>query len=72
MKLHRTNKTPGKTSASTAVRRLALVGRAVSEDCQSASATLLHPVNPLPIHNSLRSIIPATITTQWEIRTSSP
>ena len=36
------------------------MGRAVSEDCQSASATLLHPVNPLPIHNSLRSIKPAT------------
>ena len=44
MKLHRTNKTPGKTSASTAVRRLALMGRAVSEDCQAASAMLLHPV----------------------------
>ena len=24
------------------------MGRAVSEDCQAASATLLHPVNPLP------------------------
>ena len=44
----RTHKTPGKTSASTAVRRLALMGRAVSEDCLAASATLLHPVNPLP------------------------
>ena len=41
-------KRPCKTSASTAVRRLALMGRAVSEDCQAASATLLHPVNPLP------------------------
>ena len=44
----RTHKAPGKTSASTAVRRLALMGRAVSEDCQPASATLLHSVNPLP------------------------
>ena len=42
------NKTPGKTSAGQAVRRLALMGRAVSEDCQPASAALLHPVNPLP------------------------
>ncbi len=41
-------KTPGKTSAGQAVRRLALMGRAVSEDCQAASAALLHPVNPLP------------------------
>ena len=45
---HAAHKTPGKTSASTAVRRLALWGRAVSEDCQAASAALLHPVNPLP------------------------
>ena len=45
---HAAHKTPGKTSASTAVRRLALWGRAVSEDCQAASATLLHSVNPLP------------------------
>ena len=44
----RTHKTPGKTSAGQAVRRLALMGRAVSEDCQAASAALLHPVNPLP------------------------
>ena len=25
------------------------MGRAVSEDCQPASAALLHPVNPLPL-----------------------
>ena len=72
MKLHRTNKTPGKTSASTAVRRLALWAERYQKIAR------LHPLcsciqsNPLPIHNSLRSIIPATITTQWEIRTSSP
>ena len=45
---HAAHKTPGKTSAGQAVRRLALMGRAVSEDCQPASAALLHPVNPLP------------------------
>lgn len=45
---HAAHKTPGKTSVSTAARRLALMGRAVSEDCQAASAMLLHPVNPLP------------------------
>ena len=45
---HAAHKTPGKTSAGQAVRRLALMGRGVSEDCQAASAALLHPVNPLP------------------------
>ena len=39
---------PCKTSAGQAVRRLALMGREVSEDCQPASAALLHSVNPLP------------------------
>ena len=41
-------KTPGKTSAGQAVRRLALMGRAVSEDSQDTSAALLHPVIALP------------------------
>ena len=51
-------KSPCKTSASTAVRRLAPMGRAVSEDCQAASATLLHPVNPLPFITRFARLIP--------------
>ena len=54
----RTNKTRGKTSAGQAVRRLALMGRAVSEDCQAVSATLLHPVNPLPSITRSARLIP--------------
>ena len=42
----RTNKTPGKTSAGQAVRRLALMGRAVSEG-----------LRPLHFYNSLRSVV---------------
>ena len=53
-----TNKTRGKTSAGQAVRRLALMGRAVSEDCQAVSATLLHPVNPLPSITRSARLIP--------------
>ena len=48
-------KAPGKTSAGQAVIRLALMGRAVSEDCQPASAALLHSVNPLPSITRCRS-----------------
>ena len=34
------------------------MGRAVSEDCQAASATLLHPVNPLPSITRSARLIP--------------
>ena len=45
-------------SASIAVRRLALMSRAESEDCQPASAALLHPVNPLPSITRSARLIP--------------
>ena len=54
----RTHKTPGKTSVSTAARRLALMDRAVSEDCQAASAALLHSVNHLPSMTRFARLIP--------------
>ena len=34
------------------------MGRAVSEDCQPASAALLHPVNPLPSITRFARLIP--------------
>ena len=45
------------------------MGRAVSEDCQSASAALLHPVNPLPSITRYRSIKQTAV---WRLESSSP
>ena len=45
-------------SASTAVRRLTLMGRAGSEDCQPASAAILHLVNPLEFITRFARLIP--------------
>ena len=39
---------PGQDFSRTSRQKTCPMGRAVSEDCQPASALLLHPVNPLP------------------------
>ena len=59
----RTHKTPGKTSASTAVRRLALWAernQKIDILAPFRFATLLRNANPLHYQYSLRSINPAT------------
>ena len=55
---HAAHKTPGKTSVSTAARRLALMGRAVSEG-----------IRPLHFYNSLRSVKQTAV---WRLESSSP
>lgn len=57
-RIPRTHKTPGKTSVSTAARRLALMDRAVSEG-----------LRPLHIYNSLRSIKQTAV---WRLSSFSP
>ena len=70
---HAAHKTPGKTSASTAVRRLALNGqsgiRRLSFCLRSASLHSHQNANPLLIHSSLRSIKQIAV---WRLKPSFP
>lgn len=55
-------KAPVKTSAGQAVWRLALMGRAESEDCLYACVSLRHKANPLPFHKQLK---PLAVSCKW-------